>query len=204
MNWSKIYSGLKSIAALSGLMAFFGFAFSFYQDVQIKQSVVDQGWQETEIYRVVVDAGVDGIKFEKIVSEVQSAYFSSGSEQIISAGVAKQNSVRRGLIGLAAKNSIVRDTEGNYIVPAVARNYLTQDLLFSRRQQLDEKAFNLVMENPGRYDSHELRNKLVEDAGATPREAWQTNGTALFMQPPAFVPFEDFQYRPESKLKVLE
>ena len=203
MNWSKIYEGLKSVAALSGLMAFVGFAFTYHKDVQLRQSALDQGWQETEIYRVVVEAGVDGIKFENIVSEVQAAFFSHGSDQSVGTGVAKSNSVRRGLIGLAAKNSIVRDTEGNYIVPAVARNYLTQDLLFSRRQQFDELAFNFVIENPGRYDSMELRHKLVE-SGATPREAWQTIGTAVFMQPPAFVPVEGFQYQPESKLKVLE
>ncbi|MEM0946887.1 MAG: hypothetical protein AAGK37_05745 [Pseudomonadota bacterium] len=204
MNTQKIYDGLKAVAALSGLVAFISFAYTYYKDVQLRQSIVDRSWQETEIYRVVVGAGVHGISFDDIVSSVQSAFFSSGLASDVGTGAAQENAVRRGLIGLTEKAAIVRDTEGNYLVPAVARNYLTQDLQFSRRQELDERVFQLVLENPGRYSGNELRQKL-EDEGATPREAWQVVGFFVFSTPPAFIP-ADFgaPYSPDVKLKVLE
>jgi hypothetical protein len=203
VNLAPLYAVLKGVAALSGLVAFIGFAYTYSNDVALKQSSVNQSWLDTEIYQVVADAGVAGLTREEIVARVQKSYFATGASAGVATDVGRDRAILRGIVELTAKSSLTLDTTGHYIVPTVPKNYLTQDLQFSRMEGFNEMASRLVSEHPGQYTGQELRRQL-ESQGATPREAWQVVGGSLFLQPPAFVPADDMPYTTASKLKVLE
>lgn len=165
---------------------------------------MEQSWQEAEIYRVVVDAGLNGLTLDQITSGVQKAYFADGETRGVTAGTAKEEAVRRGLLGLIAKQAIVRDTAGRYLAPALQQDYLIQGLNFARAYELSERAFMLVMEYRGNYSAKELRDKLVSE-GASSMDAWRAVMGNVFSNPPAFVPSnEKEKYGPDVKLKVLE
>ena len=203
MNWARIFEIVKGFAAVSGIMAFVGFGWTFYQDYEIKKNAINQGWQEAEIYRVLLEAGNNGLIFDEIVSKVKVDYFSTGLASGANVNVAQDDAVRRGLIGLAEKNSVVIDVTRKYFIPTVARGYISQDLEFAKMQGFFETIFNIVESDPGKFTSLDLRRKLVA-AGATPREAWQAVESSLFMLPAALVPADGTYYRTDSKLKVVE
>ena len=211
MNWDKVYNVLKGVAGLAGLLTFVAFVSAFYKDVQLRQDNVNKGWQEAEIYRVLLETGVDGLSFEDLLREVQTSYFQTGAAAGVDAATAKSDALRRGLVGLSEKNAVTLNNDGTFAVASVPKAYLQQDYLFAVREKCAQKMFNLVFEHPGRYSAVELQDDCIKD-GLAAFETHKVIAGYIFATPPVFIPFGDDPathfleevYSPNVKLKVLQ
>ena len=211
MNWGKVYNTLKGVAGLAGLLTFVAFVSAFYKDVQLRQDNVNKGWQEAEVYRVLLEAGVEGLSFDDLLREVQSSYFMTGADSGVDAATAKSDALRRGLVGLSEKNAVTLNNDGTFAVASVPKAYLQQDYLFATRENCAQLMFDLVYENPGRYSAVELKNERAKQ-GLAAFETHKVFVSYVFANPPVFIPFGDDpttsfleeSYGPNVKLKVLE
>lgn len=217
VNRSGVYEALKAVAAVSGIVAFFSLAYTFYKDsrarereVSVAQQLVDQGWREAEILDAIRNASDEGIDLNGVVSAVQGEWFRSGSQLGVDSATAKDNLVLQGIVGLIDKNAIAYNSDGKYRMASVPRSIYTQDEDYLRQQAFQEEVVSRVMDAASAYTSRGLREWLtthdVRGYRATILEAHRVIIGLIYGQPPVLIgpgyPHEPPD--PDDKLRVLE
>jgi hypothetical protein len=160
VNWGRLYSILKGIAGLSGLMAFIGFTYTYYNDVQARQSAQARSWQAVEIFALVLESGESGLSLEELVTGVQRSMIEGRAFTSINPDVATEKQVLGGIIELASKNSIIMGTDNNYRVPLQFATMLGNEAEAARVRNLQNDVLALVNNNPAKFSSDELRDHL--------------------------------------------
>jgi hypothetical protein len=68
--WDRLGQGLRSLAAISGVVSFAAFAWQTYRDVSVSRANLIQSWQESEIFGIVFECRHVGADMGPIKDEL--------------------------------------------------------------------------------------------------------------------------------------
>jgi hypothetical protein len=193
VSWSRIYEIARGIAALSGLVAFVGFAYGYNKDVSVRQSNADRSWQSVAIYSHLTEARDKGVSMDELVAMVQGDMINGQAFKDVDPNIATKTQVMGGLLDLTSKYAVVMGTDGRYRVPLNFASPFEDEALRVRIRKFQDEIINLVANNPNKFSLNDLRRKLTDD-GASILDTRLTLIELLsggFNIPPVLVPSND-------------